>query len=78
MVVLNKIANESISRLCHANYPMTLSPKDDLVIKNKEIHWVYKKKIVEGSRDMRVHNQSHVILFYREGVNFGGFGESIM
>ena len=48
MVVLIKTENKCISRLWNVNYPMNLSPDEELGIKNKKMCWICKKKFVEG------------------------------
>jgi hypothetical protein len=43
MVALIKTANEAILRLRNTEYPINLSPEDELAIKYKKICWVCKK-----------------------------------
>ena len=45
MVAFITTDNKSMSRLPSTNYPMTLSTKDELAFKNKDLCWVCKKKL---------------------------------
>ena len=59
MVTLIKTANKSISRLCSTKYPRSLSPEDELAIKNKEMCWACKED-VEGSGETPFHDHNYL------------------
>jgi hypothetical protein len=76
MVALIKTVNKAISRLHNTQYPMNLSPEDELAIKNLEICWVCKRKINEGDAKSRDHD--HLWQEYSSrGSNFQGLAHKL-
>ena len=61
MIAPIKTANKLISGLCYAAYPMTLSPNDMYVIKDRKTSWICKDNFVDGSgRGMTVCDHDYV------------------
>ena len=61
MTVVIKTENKSVSRLRNVNYPTSLSPEDELAIKNQNMCWVSKTKFVDGSGGVTsVHDHYHL------------------
>ena len=54
MVVFIKTANKSMSKQRNVNYLMTLSPEDELGIKNKEMCWICREQMlrIAGKRQL--------------------------
>ena len=46
MVAHVKTQNTSVSRLPNVNYPVALSPEDDLAIKNQKKSWLCKRNLL--------------------------------